>query len=379
MLHGEGPRKNGVRARRLSALGQRSSRGFIASSVLALVSSGCLGDTKVIEQEGAQRSQIPSAAHLNDATPDCAGVAPDVAPPSVFEVADGWASVAADGLEGTTGGAGGRVVLARTLEELETFGESAEPLVIQVCGSMGTQMERIDIGSNKTLVGVGIRPTIKASIDIDRAQNVVIRDVFIEGSIATDGGDGPDALGIRRSHHVWIDHVDISDGSDGNLDVTNESNYVTVSWSRFWYRDPNRAHRFSTLIGSSDSATADAGLLKVTMHHNWWADNVVERMPRARFGDVHVFNNYYSSSNNNYCIRVGFEAHLLVEGNFFHGVSNPVDLDPSGQVVQHDNVFESVRGQRAEFGEAFTPGYAYAMDPAEAVRDMVPAEAGPRG
>lgn len=345
----------------------------------ALASTGCLGDTKIIEQEGAVPTEIPSAAHLNDAVPDCAGAAADVAPPSVFEVADGWASVSADGLDGTTGGAGGRVVLARTLEELSMYGESAEPLVILVCGSMGTQLERIDITSNKTVVGVGIRPTIKASIDIDRSQNVVIRDLFIEGSIATDGGDGPDALGIRRSHHIWIDHVDISDGSDGNLDVTNQSNYVTVSYSRFWYRDPNRAHRFSTLIGSSDTQTADTGMLKVTMHHNWWADNVVERMPRARFGEVHVFNNYYASRGNNYCVRVGFQARLLVEGNYFHSVSNPVDLDPEGQVVQTANVFPGSSGQRANYGEAFTPGYEYAMDPAEAVRDIVLAEAGPRG
>ena len=48
----------------------------------------------------------------------------------------------------------------------------------------------------------------------------------------------------------------------------------------------------------------------VTWHHNWWSSNVHERMPRVRFGDVHVFDNYYSSSGNNYCIRAGFHSNV---------------------------------------------------------------------
>src|SRR5207244_527288 len=110
---------------------------------------------------------------------------------------------------------------------------------------------------------------------------------------------------VRRSHHLWFDHLDISDSSDGNLDITDQSNYVTVSFSKFWYRDKNQPHRFSNLIGSDDAIVADEGLLKVTWHHNWWADNVFERMPRTRHGDIHVFDNYYTSTGNSYCIQAG--------------------------------------------------------------------------
>jgi pectate lyase len=194
-------------------------------------------------------------------------------------------------------------------------------------------------------------------------------------------GSEPDGISVRRSHHVWIDHVDVSDGADGNVDITNESNFVTVSWSRFWYRDPARAHRFSTLIGSSDTQMQDTGRLKVTMHHNWWADNVVERMPRARYGDVHVFNNYYSSVGNNYCIRSGFNARVLVEGNFFHGVSDPMVLDATGQVVHRANAFEYSNGARAASGDAFEPPYPYQLDNPEEldIGDLVSASAGPPG
>jgi pectate lyase len=63
-------------------------------------------------------------------------------------------------------------------------------------------------------------------------------------------------------------------------------------------------HRFSNLVGHSDNnASEDAGRLHVTFHHNWWGQLVHERMPRVRFGRVHVYNNFYNSPGNNYCIR----------------------------------------------------------------------------
>ena len=39
----------------------------------------------------------------------------------------------------------------------------------------------------------------------------------------------------KASHHVWFDHDDISDGSDGNLDITHASDYITISWTKFHY------------------------------------------------------------------------------------------------------------------------------------------------
>src|SRR5688572_11621493 len=170
-----------------------SLRAVSSVGVLGLI--GCLGQTERLEPEGTANAVIPSAAALNQGTPECGEVSPDVAPAAVFAVPDGWASIDADGLNGTTGGSAGRVVLARTLAGLIQFGEADEPLVIQVCGLLGTGTERLEIGSNKTLVGVGIKPTIHASIEVDRAQNVVIRDVFIQGAApANAGDDGPDAV-----------------------------------------------------------------------------------------------------------------------------------------------------------------------------------------
>lgn len=88
------------------------------------------------------------------------------------------------------------------------------------------------------------------------------------------------------------------------MDMNLNTDYVTVSWTRFSYSsmrtDPEQGssgHRFSNLIGSSDS---DSGDYRITFHHNWWAENVDQRMPRTRFGDIHVFNNLFTSSGNSY-------------------------------------------------------------------------------
>jgi pectate lyase len=100
---------------------------------------------------------------------------------------------------------------------------------------------------------------------------------------------------------------------DGQLDITNASDFVTVSWNRF------ENHDKVMLIGSSDSATADRGKLRVTLHHNLFED-LGQRTPRVRFGQVHVYNNYYkigNAENYVYSWGVGIESAMYAENNFF--------------------------------------------------------------
>ena len=72
------------------------------------------------------------------------------------------------------------------------------------------------------------------------------------------------------------------------------------------------------LIGSSDGATADIGKLRVTVHHNVFDSNV-QRTPRVRFGQVHVYNNYYvvNSATYGYSWGVGVQSQLYAENNYF--------------------------------------------------------------
>ncbi|HEY6123502.1 MAG TPA: hypothetical protein VIV63_02535, partial [Steroidobacteraceae bacterium] len=209
---------------------------------------------------------------------------------------------------------------------------------------------RIRIPANTTIFGIGEKPTLRGVwFDIrpstssgNQPMNVIIRNVHFEDAgvdcfpqwSPTDGSLGNwnsayDAISVRNATHVWIDHnrftdVDTADETlpvllgriyqvhDGHVDVTNESDYVTVSWNQFLHHDK------TMLIGSSDSATADRGKLRVTIHHNWFGD-VGQRVPRVRFGQVHVYNNYFEvppGAAFGYSWGVGVESAIYAEKNF---------------------------------------------------------------
>ena len=88
---------------------------------------------------------------------------------------------------------------------------------------------------------------------------------------------------------------------------------VTVSWNRF------ENHDKLMLIGSSDSAAADRNKLRVTLHHNLFS-GIGQRAPRVRFGQVHVYNNFYritNEENYQYSWGVGVESQTYAENNFF--------------------------------------------------------------
>ncbi|MGB8983676.1 MAG: hypothetical protein WCC12_17535 [Anaerolineales bacterium] len=207
---------------------------------------------------------------------------------------------------------------------------------------------RIRIGSNTTIVGLDKHATIRGgwfdirgSTSVNRT-NIIIRNLTFEDTYdcfpqwsPTDGELGSwnalyDAISLRNSDHVWIDHNTFVDREtaddklphyfgvlyqvhDGLLDITNASDFVTVSWNRF------ENHDKVMLIGSSDSASADRGKLSVTLHHNLF-ENVGQRAPRVRFGKVHVYNNFYKIDNpENYVYSwgVGIESATYAENNFF--------------------------------------------------------------
>jgi pectate lyase len=214
---------------------------------------------------------------------------------------------------------------------------------------------RIRVGSNTTIVGIDRRAVIRGAwFDIRGTgrTDIIIRNLRFEDTFdcfpAWDPLDGSagnwnaayDSISIRDGDHVWLDHNDFADVEtrdatlptyfgrlyqihDGLVDITNAASYVTVSWNRFFDHDK------TMLIGSSDSATADRGRLKVTLHHNVF-DGVGQRAPRVRFGQVHVFNNYYRIKkvpNYGYSWGVGRESAIYAEQNFFR---TDGDVEPAG-------------------------------------------------
>ncbi|WP_406391952.1 pectate lyase [Streptomyces sp. NBC_00882] len=206
------------------------------------------------------------------------------------------------------------------------------------------QAERVEllVGSNTTIVGLQGAVLKGGSLQVRNATNVIIRNLDLRDAYdcfpvwqPNTGGLGDwktayDNIWLTGSTHVWVDHVTLSDKGhpdadeptyfarnylrhDGLLDITNGSDLVTVSWSRF------ADHDKAMLIGNSDSATGDRGRLRVTLHHNQF-ESVVQRAPRVRFGQVHLYNNRYIARNDDYRYSLGIstESAVHAENNAFH-------------------------------------------------------------
>jgi pectate lyase len=129
--------------------------------------------------------------------------------------------------------------------------------------------------------------------------------------------------------------------------------------------------------GSSDNVPGDVGHLNVTFHHNWWADNVNQQMPRGRHGKIHLFNNLFTAAGDAYCTNAGFEARFLVENNIYDGVANPLQVDADSNLLASGNVFKNTTGNASGSGSAFTPPYAYTLEDTAALEASLKAQVGP--
>ncbi|MBK4206193.1 pectate lyase [Bacillus subtilis] len=201
----------------------------------------------------------------------------------------------------------------------------------------------VDIPANTTIVGSGTNAKIVGGNFQIKSDNVIIRNIEFQDAYdyfpqwdPTDGSSGNwnsqyDNITINGGTHIWIDHCTFNDGSrpdstspkyfgrkyqhhDGQTDASNGANYITMSYN--YYHD----HDKSSIFGSSDSKTSDDGKLKITLHHNRYK-NVVQRAPRVRFGQVHIYNNYYEGSTSSsdyafsYAWGIGKSSKIYAQNN----------------------------------------------------------------
>jgi pectate lyase len=285
----------------------------------------------------------------------------------------------------TTGGDGGPETTATTTDAFNQAAGGTDKKVVHVSGTLsGT----FTVGSNKTIVGAS-GATLKGHVQMDGSHNVILRNLTLIGNNCRDSPSdcsaGADTITVvNRAHHLWFDHLDISDGSDGNLDITHASDYTTVSWTKFSYSSKRAGgHQFSNLIGHNDNNGAeDTGHLKVTFHHVWWADNVDQRMPRVRFGEVHIFNSLYTATGNSYCVAAGVNANIRTENNVFIGTKSPIDsgfANSASIAESKGNLYQGTTGSTADINPpAFVPPYPYTLDATASVQALVTSRAGPR-
>ncbi|MBK8801132.1 MAG: pectate lyase [Fibrobacteres bacterium] len=309
---------------------------------------------------------------------------------SPSDKAMGWASQNG----GTTGGAGGTEVEVSTMADLQKYAKMSGKYVIWVKGTIGSYGQRgegnadqVTFASDKSVMGhPGAR--IKGNLYLSGVKNVILRNLIVEGPGACDNDCGSagesrkDAISIINSAtNIWLDHMDVFDGEDGNTDITKGSDFVTISWTKFHYSDKSypsgtsgKSHRFSNLLGGSDTEASD-GKLSVTFFKTWWGEGVAERMPRVRFGKVHVANCLFNSKDpgQNHGVRAGFKANILVENSAFIGQKKPIDLFDNDftAVTVKNSTFTGCSGNTAGSGTAFTPPYSLTLSAASAVEAEV--------
>lgn len=301
----------------------------------------------------------------------------------------GWASVAGYGQATTTGGGTNTPIVVTDVATLRTLAGDSTPRVLILSGTFNAGSSAITIANNKTLRGVDANVVIQGGIDINTKSNIIIQNLTIQGN--GFGFSPADTAASRTCHHLWFDHVTFSDAGDGLLDLTIGSDFITVSWCKFFYTDPLNTHRLCSLVGNSSNATnTDTGKNNVTYHHNWFAELVDQRMPRLLFGKGHMFNNYYNSPGNGYCIGTGSWGSALVENNYFKQVNSPhqsQDGNPS-YIAASGNVYDNTTGNThtgllnpdndGNDPGPWIPPYSYTLDPVANVPSMVTAGAGPQ-
>lgn len=204
-----------------------------------------------------------------------------------------------------------------------------------------TRQTQINVGPNTTIIGLRGATLTGLTLMVDSANNVIVRNIDFQDArdcfpawSPTDGDAGNwnsqfDLMSVRRSENVWVDHNTFSDGDnpdsaqpvyfgrpyqvhDGALDITHTASLVTVSHNRFSARDK------VMLIGSSNTVGPDVGRLNVTLRHNVF-EGSLQRLPRVRFGQVDVYNNYYRLAGDDfeYAWGVGVQSAIYGENNFF--------------------------------------------------------------
>ncbi|MDA2811032.1 hypothetical protein O4J56_10325 [Nocardiopsis sp. RSe5-2] len=195
-------------------------------------------------------------------------------------------------------------------------------------------------GSNTTIVGVGDASLTGGGILLESVENVIVRNLAVHDAYdcfpewrGEDWDAEYDNIEVSRSRHVWLDHLTLTDGEtrdhelervygaqvdrhDGMIDVIRGSDLVTVSWNVL------DGHDKTMLIGNTDSNShGDRGRLRVTVHHNHFT-GLTQRVPRVRYGQVHVYNNHYThGSGSDYAYQyswgAGVESGIYAQNNSF--------------------------------------------------------------
>ena len=333
---------------------------------------------------------IAAPAHADElpATLDGAGLLERIEAPTTTTadgpvwspVATGFASTPTTELpNGTTGGAGGRVVVADDAAELAAYAALDEPLTILVKGSVDVEPfgSQIEVASDKTIAGAGRdAELVGGGLFLDGVSNVIVRNLTFRDSYVAGDWDGKsedndnDGIRIDTSSHVWIDHNEFTRLGDGLVDVRKDSTAVTLSWNSF--------HDHNKTVGVGWTKNV---ITTITMHHNAFSNTFQRNASIDNVAAGHLYNNWFEGQTHYGTMSRG-ASQLVIESSVYeNGEDAIVAKDPESRVESRNNTFTNIRGRKDNTGPTFDPTsfYSYTPDATTDVVSIVDAHSGPLG
>ncbi|KAL8137690.1 hypothetical protein V2J09_003691 [Rumex salicifolius] len=238
--------------------------------------------------------------------------------------------------KGTTGGKGGRIYVVTDPSDdsmlepkhgtLRHAVIQEEPLWIIFDRKMNINLKQeLIMNGNKTIDARGsqVHITGGAGITIQYVENVIIHGLHIHDIFPKGGGqirdsidhfgtrtasDG-DGISIYGSSRIWIDHVSLARCADGLIDAIEGSTAISITNVHM------SEHNDVFLFGAVNSHSQDKKM-QITVAFNRFGKELIQRMPRCRWGFFHVVNNDYTHWLM-YAIGGSQQPTIISQGNRF--------------------------------------------------------------
>ena len=293
---------------------------------------------------------------------------------------------------------------------------NAQPLTHPTLIKSGVSVLTFDKINNLTIFSANEASIKHANITMKNSENIIIRNIKFdelwEWDEATSGDydrNDWDYMTIDSGcNGIWIDHCTFYKAYDGIVDVKNPApiNNVTISWCEFLpgsenntffdemmkeiYANPDKypttyqklkaegmteeqiymyayGVKKTHLLGQSDDAVNAAGI-RVTLANNYYL-NCMDRMPRLRYGNSHVYNCIMdaqelldvrlSIANEDIAKKIvsngassTCEAQVLLENCYINGIQNVLNSgngsSPSGYINAINSLYY-MGGVQTEF------------------------------
>lgn len=193
-------------------------------------------------------------------------------------------------------------------------------------------------GQNITICGY----TLVLGQENNGVSNIILRNLtfynpknIFPAGVFDNEGNALDQIGIYSSSNIWIDHCTFGRSADDLIGISHGATDITISWCKFYdqaesisYGNSKEAITKALTIGDKDGRDSDKGKLKVTLEHNYFV-NINQRIPRVRYGQIHILNNYFNSTGHGGrpSMYVAYGAQLYVQKNWLENMGLPSKSD----------------------------------------------------